>query len=111
LAAGICEHGIGRLALAFPQPLTQCADYFFAQRDAARFASFTIAAHVSAGFQGHIVERTLDNSAAYIGSWLQRLRSDAHLVVQAAAQAQKAADFVLCKQGQDENQIQPATAG
>ncbi len=38
---------------------------------------------------------TIDNSAAYIGSWLKRLRDDHRLVVTAAAQAQKAADFIL----------------
>lgn len=42
-----------------------------------------------------IVERTIDNSAAYIHSWLDRLQDDVRLVVQAAAQAQKAADFIL----------------
>jgi antirestriction protein ArdC len=49
---------------------------------------------------GHagIVERTLDNSAAYIKGWLARLKDDPQLVVQAAAQAQKAADFILNKQ-------------
>lgn len=46
---------------------------------------------------GHagIVERTLDNSAAYVAAWLARLKDDVRLVVQAAAQAQKAADFIL----------------
>ena len=38
---------------------------------------------------------TINNSAAYIGSWLKRLRDDHRLVVIAAAQAQKAADFIL----------------
>lgn len=42
-----------------------------------------------------IVDRTLDNSAAYISSWLQRLKNDSKLVVQAAAQGQRAADFIL----------------
>jgi len=42
-----------------------------------------------------IVDRTIDNSAAYLSNWLERLRSDAALVVQAASQAQKAADFIL----------------
>ena len=37
---------------------------------------------------------TLDNSAAYINNWLKRLRNDSRLVVQAAAQAQKAADYI-----------------
>jgi antirestriction protein ArdC len=46
---------------------------------------------------GHagIVERTLDNSASYIAGWLERLKNDHKLVVIAAAQAQKAADFIL----------------
>jgi antirestriction protein ArdC len=45
--------------------------------------------------QAGIVERTIDNSAAYVASWLSRLKDDCKLVVQAAAQAQKAADFIL----------------
>ena len=46
---------------------------------------------------GHaeIVGRTIDNSAAYIKSWLEQLRNDRTLIVSAAAQAQKAADFIL----------------
>ena len=37
---------------------------------------------------------TIDNSAAYIANWLKALRNDVRLVVQAAAQAQKAADHI-----------------
>ena len=46
---------------------------------------------------GHaeIVEHTIDNSAAYLTGWLEQLRNDKTLIVQAAAQAQKAADFIL----------------
>lgn len=49
---------------------------------------------------GHcgIENKTVDNSVAYIQSWLKRLRSDKKLVVMAAAKAQKAADFILNKQ-------------
>ncbi len=52
---------------------------------------------------GHcgIENTTVDNSAAYIGSWLTRLRNDKTLVILAAAQAQKAADYIL---GQDAKQ-------
>ncbi|MDA2924023.1 zincin-like metallopeptidase domain-containing protein [Acidobacteria bacterium AH-259-L09] len=48
---------------------------------------------------GHcrIENRTIDNSAAYIQGWLRRLRNDKRMVVFAAAQAQKAADFILEK--------------
>lgn len=45
--------------------------------------------------QAEIVERTIDRSAAYIKGWLERVRQDSSLIVQAAAQAQKAADFIL----------------
>lgn len=41
-----------------------------------------------------IENRTIDNSAAYLAGWLGRLRGDNRLVVQAAAQAQRAADYV-----------------
>ena len=42
-----------------------------------------------------IETKTLDNSAADIKSWLQQLRDDNKLVIFAAQQAQKAADFIL----------------
>jgi antirestriction protein ArdC len=46
---------------------------------------------------GHcgIEQATIENSAAYIGNWLKRLRDDRTLIVQAAAQGQKASDFIL----------------
>ncbi|MDA2931250.1 zincin-like metallopeptidase domain-containing protein [Acidobacteria bacterium AH-259-O06] len=48
---------------------------------------------------GHcrIENQTMDNSAAYIQGWLRRLRNDKRMVVFAAAQAQKAADYILGK--------------
>ncbi|UCE66767.1 MAG: DUF1738 domain-containing protein [Candidatus Zixiibacteriota bacterium] len=42
-----------------------------------------------------IENRTIDNSAAYIAGWLRALRSDKKFVIQAAAQAQKAVDYIL----------------
>ena len=53
---------------------------------------------------GHCaIERTtLDQSASYIQTWLERLRDDRKLVVQAAAQAQKACDFILDVQHTEE---------
>ncbi len=62
------------------------------------YAREELVAEMGAAFlsgQAGIVERTLDNSAAYIQSWLARLKEDRRLIVQAAAQAQKAADFIL----------------
>lgn len=45
--------------------------------------------------QSGIDTATIENSAAYIANWLKALRDDRRLVVFAAAQAQKAADFIL----------------
>jgi len=45
--------------------------------------------------QAGIAEQTLENSAAYVQNWLEALKNDKKLIVQAAAQAQKAADFIL----------------
>jgi antirestriction protein ArdC len=41
-----------------------------------------------------IEERILENSAAYLNTWIARLKSDSRLLVSAASQAQKAADFI-----------------
>lgn len=42
-----------------------------------------------------IENRTIDNSAAYVAGWAKRLRDDRKLIIHAAAQAQRACDYVL----------------
>jgi antirestriction protein ArdC len=44
-----------------------------------------------------IESRTLGNSAAYLQTWINKLKSDSRLIVSAASQAQKAADYTLGK--------------
>ncbi len=51
--------------------------------------------------KAEIVERTIENSAAYIQNWLKALKNDNRFVIYAAAQAQKAADFILGKSFED----------
>jgi hypothetical protein len=46
-----------------------------------------------AGITG-IERKTLANSAAYLKSWIDVLKSDSRMVVFAASQAQKAADYI-----------------
>ena len=41
-----------------------------------------------------IEQSTLTNSAAYLKSWIARLKSDSKLVISAASAAQKAADYI-----------------
>ena len=42
-----------------------------------------------------IEQKTIGNSAAYIKSWLKALKNDKKMLVMAAAQGQKAADYIL----------------
>jgi antirestriction protein ArdC len=42
-----------------------------------------------------IENRTLENSAAYLKTWIARLKSDSRLIVTAASAAKKAADYIL----------------
>jgi len=41
-----------------------------------------------------IDNHTIENSASYIASWLRKLKNDNKMVIQAAGQAQKAADYI-----------------
>ena len=71
--------------------------------EAAPFGSLTysfeeIVAEMSAAYlcaEAGISPAVVANEAAYIQGWLAKLRSDKRMVVSAAAQAQKAADFIL----------------
>lgn len=50
----------------------------------------------SAFLCGHAgIENTLENSAAYLAGWLKALKNDKTLLIHAAAQAQKASDYIL----------------
>ncbi len=75
-----------------------------------RFGSGTyskeeLVAEMGAAFLcGHagIDNATIDSSASYIDGWLKRLKDDKRLVVHAAANAQKAADFILDRMHEDQ---------
>ena len=49
-----------------------------------------------AGMAG-ISHATLSNSAAYLQTWIHKLKSDSRLIISAASHAQKAADYILGK--------------
>jgi len=64
-----------------------------------------LVAEMGAGFlcaHAGIESATLENSAAYIQSWLRVLKDDRRAVIVAAGQAQKAADFILGAPAEDE---------
>ncbi|HZO80973.1 MAG TPA: zincin-like metallopeptidase domain-containing protein [Candidatus Binataceae bacterium] len=57
-----------------------------------------LVAELSAAFfcaEAGISNEVIRNQAAYVAGWCTRLRDDRRLIVQAAAQAQKAADYIL----------------
>ena len=64
-------------------------DPFYKEELIAEMGAAFLCAHAE------IVEETIRNSAAYVNGWLKQLRKDKTLVVQAAAQAQKAVEFIL----------------
>ena len=55
-----------------------------------------------------IEQKTLENSAAYLKTWIARLKSDSRLLVSAASQAQKAADFIQGKAAHQATEAQAA---
>ncbi len=71
--------------------------------DPSRFASHDysfeeLVAECGAAFlcaEGGISPSTIENSAAYLASWIKKLKSEPRWIVEAAAQASKAADLVL----------------
>jgi antirestriction protein ArdC len=53
-----------------------------------------------------IAPATLQNSAAYLKTWIERLKSDSRLLVSAASAAQKASDYILGKTSASESEAQ-----
>ena len=69
--------------------------HFFGSAD---YSKEELVAEMTAGFLcGHtgIENKTIGNSIAYIQSWVRKFKDKPKMVVQAAAAAQKAADFIL----------------
>jgi antirestriction protein ArdC len=56
-----------------------------------------------------IAPKTLDNSAAYLKTWIERLKSDSRMIVSAASQAQKACDYILGATREPEPEEMPAS--
>lgn len=73
------------------------------------YAKEELVAEIGAAFLAAVARLenpfTIENSGAYIQSWIRRFRDDSGLIVTAASQAQKAADYIRgIKQAKDEEQ-------
>jgi antirestriction protein ArdC len=78
----------------FPNHQFGCKDYSQEELCAEMGAAYLC------GITG-IDNKTIDNSAAYLNSWLSKLKSDKKFIIQAATHAQRATDYIL------ENQQNP----
>lgn len=92
---GTLSHEIGHYVLADHRIGTQKkfanrAEYSMGELEAEIFSAF-LAVHL--GFEPHF-----DQTAAYVEGWLKALKDDKNAIFKAAAQAQKAFDYVLDKQ-------------
>ena len=62
------------------------------------YAVEELVAEIGAAFLCHHIgslPKTIENTAAYLQSWIQVLENDERLIFKAAAQAQKAVNWVL----------------
>ncbi len=86
--------------------------------DRVRFASHEyseeeLVAEMGSAFLCHvagILPATLENSAAYLRSWVRVLKGDSRLVIRAAQAAQKAADWLLDRKPNADEADTPANA-
>ena len=89
---------LGVVEAGFQEPGNELEAFYFLGSRFTGYAREELVAEMGAAFLcGHagIESRVVESSASYIHTWLGRLRNDTKLVVHAAAQAQKAADYVL----------------
>lgn len=84
-------------------------------KSSSSYAREELTAEMGASFlsaaAGIATEQTEENAVAYIQNWLERLKNDKKLVVQAASKAQRAAEMILghAEEPQDEEQQPAAT--
>ncbi|MEP1085220.1 zincin-like metallopeptidase domain-containing protein [Algoriphagus sp.] len=79
---------LNRAGVSEPQ---QFASEFYSREE--------LIAEMGAGYLNNLTgildQYLLENSAAYIQNWLNELRNDKHLLIEAASKAQKAVDYIL----------------
>ena len=71
------------------------SDHRFGSRD---YSQEELVAELGAAFMcgmAGIENKTIENSAAYIQSWIKAFKNDPAMLINAAGQAQKACDYIL----------------
>ena len=87
-------HSTGHVSRLDRKTLTD-ASYFGSQNYSKEELVAEMGAAFLCGEAGIENEAALKNSASYLDGWRKKLKADSKVVVQAAAQAQKAADYIL----------------
>ena len=88
-----CVHSTGSRKRLNRESIAEAAPF-----GSATYVAEELVAEMGAAFlcaEAGISPAVVENQAAYIQGWLGKLRGDKRLIVMAAAQAQKAADFIL----------------
>ena len=88
-----CVHSTGSRKRLNRESIAEAAPFGSPTYVAEELVAETGAAFLCA--EAGISPAVVENQAAYIQGWLGKIRSDKRLVIMAAAQAQKAADFIL----------------
>lgn len=87
-------HSTGHSSRLNRHQKNHCSHHFGSQDYSKEELVAEMGAAFLCGYTG-IEMKTLENSAAYIKSWLSKLKDDVRLVISAAAQAQKSTDYIL----------------
>jgi antirestriction protein ArdC len=86
-------HAVGHPRRLNRESIKEAAPFGSATYSAEEIVAEMTAAYLC-GITG-IENRTIDNSAAYIAGWIKQLRDQRKLIIHAAAQAQRACDYIL----------------
>jgi len=84
------------------------SDLEFFVRGDDRYAKEELVAELGSGYlcaYTGIEQHIIENSSAYIDSWLQRLNNDKTLIIKAASQAQAATNYILNKGCKEKSEI------
>jgi antirestriction protein ArdC len=96
-------HSTGHASRLNRKAVAQTA--FFGSAD---YGQEELVAEMTAAFlcgESRISPPVIDNQAAYLAGWLRTIKQDAKLVVVAAGQAQRAADYILGKGAADHENV------
>ena len=92
-AAHECSHATGSVKRLNRKSINEAAPFGSPTYSLEELIAELSAAYICA--EAGISNAVIANQAAYVAGWLKKLRDDRRLLVHAAAQAQRACDYIL----------------